>query len=232
MAGSSSLLGYVLYFYALARSQTSYVIALLQTGPLFTLLLSTLVLHTRLSLLELGGFFLIFIAVLGLSLDPKNKKIKLTKSFYAVLLANALFAVSDVIIKFTIGLNGFVPIFVYESWGVAIAGVVVLLLSKSIRQAFSNNVKTVQKSTLGIMFFNEGLFIASRAITFLAIAGGPVALVVVLGGTQVFYGLLLGLILTWLFPRIFHEDTAKKDVLRKAGFTVLLFSGIACIAVA
>lgn len=87
-SGFITMLGFALYFFALSKNHTSYIIALLQTTPLFTLILSVLVLDDKLSLLQLAGFALIFSAIIGLSIDRVEKKVKFNSAFYAIIAAN------------------------------------------------------------------------------------------------------------------------------------------------
>ncbi|MDB5169997.1 MAG: hypothetical protein JWN82_393 [Candidatus Saccharibacteria bacterium] len=225
-SGVISMWGFALYFYALSKSQTSYIIALLQTTPIFTLVFAQLFLDEPLNMLQLAGFVIVFAAILGLSIDKVERKIKLGSAFYAIIVANVLFAIASIAIKYTVDLDGFVPILAYESWGLVLGGIVLYLGFKNVRQAFWKSFRTVGNTTLAIMFLNESLFVVSKAITFLAISMGPVALVGVLGGTQVFYGFLYGIVLTLLFPTIFHEDIAKYDIIKKAVFSALLFLGV------
>lgn len=225
-SGMLSMWGFALYFYALARSQTSYIIALLQTTPVFTLILSQIFLDEHLSHLQIAGFVVIFSAILGLSIDKVERRIKLNGAFYAIIVANLFFACAAISIKYTVNLNGFVPILAYESWGLVIGGTILYLGFENVRRAFHKSFREVGNTTLGIMFFNESLFVVSKAVTFLAISLGPVALVGVLGGTQVFYGFVYGIVLTLLFPRIFNEDTSKREVIKKAIFSSILFIGI------
>src|SRR6266487_1569230 len=105
-AGMVLLFAFALYFYALAQSHTSYIVALMQTIPIFTLILSIAIMGDSLNWLQFGGFFLVFAAVIGLSIDRVERRIRITKSFYAITAANMLFAVASIIIKFTIALNG------------------------------------------------------------------------------------------------------------------------------
>lgn len=226
LSGAITMQGFALYFYALAKSHTSYIIALLQTTPIFTLIIASLVLHDRLSWQQLVGFFVVFIAVIGLSIDRVERKIKFDKSFYAITFANVLFAVAAVTIKFTSGLNDLVPILVYESWGIAIGGVALLLLVRSVRKAFLQSFWTVGKQTLVIMFMNEVLFIVTKAMTFLAITMAPVALVTVLAGTAVFYGFFIGAILTVFVPKIFKEDISRYALIKNGALSVILFAGV------
>jgi len=53
----------------------------------------------------------------------------------------------------------------------------------------------------------------------------------VLGGTQTFYGILYGGVLTWLFPSFFHENIAKRDIAAKIACSIVLFVGIWCVSV-
>ena len=50
LSGFVSMQAYALYYYALARSHAGYIIATMQTTPIFTLILSALFLHDKLSL--------------------------------------------------------------------------------------------------------------------------------------------------------------------------------------
>jgi 4-hydroxybenzoate polyprenyltransferase len=93
--------------------------------------------------------------------------------------------------------------------------------------AFLQSFRSVGGSTLAVMFFNETLFIVSKALTFLAITLSPVvALVGVLGGTQAFYGFLLGIVLTFLFPKIFREDTSARTLFKNIVLAAVLLAGI------
>lgn len=229
ISGIITMFGFALYFRALEISQTSYIIGLLQTTPVFVLVLSAIFLHESLTLLQFLGFLMIFCAALMLSVDKVEKKIRLTRAFYYIIIANILFAIGAIVIKFTVDLNGLVPILVYESWGLAIGGAVLAVAFVSIRRAFIKSFRSVGSSTLAIMFLNESLFVISKSITFYAISLGPVALVSVLSGTQVFYGILYGLVLTLMYPRIFHEDIARQDLWRKILLSGMLFLGIGLI---
>jgi drug/metabolite transporter (DMT)-like permease len=226
MAGFIAMMGVALYFYALSKSQTSYIVALLQTTPLFTLIFSYALLNERLTLMQFGGFLLIFLAIIGLSYDRSAQKITVGRPFFAILAANVLFALANIAIKFTVDLEGFAPILAYESWGITLGGAFLFVAFRQVRQAFFASFRTVGKQTLAIMFFNESLFIVSKVLTFIAITLGPVALVGVLGGTQVFYGLLYGIVLTLLFPKLFTEQTARRDIARKLLLAAVLFVGI------
>ena len=136
-----------------------------------------------------------------------------------------------VIIKFAAGLGGFVPMLVYESWGLSLGGLALYLSFKQVRRAFHANFRLAGRKVVAIIFFNESSYALSKGITFFAITLGPVALVSVLSGTQVLYGYLLGVGLTVLFPTKFHESLRRQDLIIKAVYSLLLLFGIALISV-
>jgi drug/metabolite transporter (DMT)-like permease len=230
VSGLISLFALSLYFYALTKNHTSYIIALLQTTPLFVLFLSLIFLGQTLNTWQIAGFFLTFIAVIGLSLEKNKGTFKIDRAFLAIMAANFLFAVAAIIMTFT-ETTEFVPILIYQCWGVALGGFLLFMLVKPIRRVFVESFKRVGRTTFIIMFTNEVFFNIANALTYLAISLGPVTLVSVLGGTQIFYGILFGAIFTGLFQGTFSEDTTRYGMTRKIALSLLLFIGVELIAI-
>jgi hypothetical protein len=54
----------------------------------------------------------------------------------------------------------------------------------------------------------------------------PVAIVSIIGSTQVFFGLLYGTVLTILFPKLFKENISKQTLVRKLILAIIAFTGI------
>lgn len=228
-AGIISMISYYVYWIALSKNQTSLVIILFQMGAIFTLLFAFLFLKETISATQLVGFIFVIFAAVALSLKKKIEKFKLSSVFYLMLIVTFLQAIANVLIKFTIDKNSFVKIFPYESWGLAIGGLLLYLFIKSIREAFNESFFTAGKKVVPIMFGNELIFTTGDIVRFLAISLGPVALVNVIGGTRSFYGILYGVILTLIAPKIFKEDITKKGLFRKIIFSAILFFGILLI---
>ena len=229
-SGVISLFAYYLYFSALSKSQTSIVIILFQMTPIFTLILASIFLKELITVKQLFGFLLVILAAVALSMEGKLKEVKISSAFYLILLADVLLAVSALFIKFTINANSFSKIFSYESWGLALGGLILYIFSSGARTAFRVSFRSVGRNVLGIMFLNESIFVVSKSIQFLAIALGPVALVSVLGSTEVFYGILYGQVLTSLFSHIFKEDVSKKGLLKKLLPSLVLLLGVYLIS--
>jgi drug/metabolite transporter (DMT)-like permease len=225
-SGIFSIWGYSFYFKALSTNHTSFILALLQTTPIFTLVFAYVLLGERLSPPQLLGFALVLGAVIALAVERTGEKYEINSAFWFILIANVFFALANIAIKFTVGLAGFTPVLVYESWGIMLGGLMLFGCLGSVRRAFWESFRSVGPRVLGIVFLNEGIFIISKALTFYAILLGPVALVALLASTQVFYGIVYGVVLSLMLPRVFHEPTVLRHVGKKFVLAAILFGGI------
>lgn len=227
--GVLSIWGLAIYYKALSLEETSRIIIFFKAIPIFILVLSFLFLRETITLKQFLGFIVILTSVVGVSLKATEKKHVssfLSTGLGLILLVDVLWAVSAVLVKFAINLNSFAKIVSYESWGVGLGGIALYFLFPSIRMAFHKTRKSVRKVALIILFINESIFLLSKAITFYAYSLGPTSLVSVIGGTQVFYGILSGFLLTKISPKIFHEDIGHKTLQRKLFFAAILIIGI------
>lgn len=225
LTGMLTVWGLPLYFKALAEEETTTIIILFQTIPIISLILAFFILGETITVQQILGFILIFIcATLATLKKTKGKIFQISPAFFYVLLFNFMWALAGVLIKFTINATSFTKILPYESWGIGIGGLVLFILFPGIRKAFLKSLKTLKKPTIGIVVSNEVVFVTAKAVTFLAYSLGPVALVSVLGGTQVFFGIIYGTILTILFPKLFKEDIDKNTLIKKGilGLGVLI----------
>ena len=231
LTGILTIWAALLYFKAMSEEEATTIIILFQSLPMISLVLAFIILGETITFKQLVGFIIIFTAVVLVSLKPSvNKKLTLSSAFFLIILANFMWALAGVLIKFAINANTFSKILSYESWGIGIGGFLLFILIPSVRNSFLKNVESVKKRTLSILFINEFTFVIAKSISFLAYSLGPVALVSVLSGTQVFYGILYGYVLTKIFPKSFREDIQAKSLVRKGILALLLFLGILLVS--
>jgi uncharacterized membrane protein len=225
LTGVFSIWGSILYFRALQKENTSKIVFLFGMIPVIVLFLSTVFLKESLSVRQFMGFLLILIPSLIISND--NKLIfKFNESFVLILIADILWAFGSIFFKFVSTQNSYMSLIGYETLGWPIGGAIVFLLSSQVRKSFISTTRTMNLSTIGIVFANEGVFVVAKMAGFLAISLGPVALVSVIGGTQMFFAILYGWILTTLSPKIFKEDITKKGLMKKVFWGLVMISGI------
>jgi len=227
--GAISTWASAIYFKVLKEEDASYVIFMLQLIPIFVITLSFLILGETISVKQLIGFIIILVSSLALSVTDWRKVFHIKKTFWLLVIMDALFAFASVLIKFAINATSFSQILSYESWGIGIGGLVLFIFFPSIRNAFIEIITTVKKKVLGIMFVNEGIYVVSKSLSYFAYAIGPVALVSVVGSTQVFFGILSGWVLTLLLPHLFDEKIRRDDLVKKVCLALLLIAGILLI---
>ncbi len=221
--------GALLYYRALSMEETSKVIVLIQIQPVMVLILSFLLLHETISFLQFVGFVLILGAAITLSAKRGIGGVQFSSVFWMLLIVNFIWSLSVVLFKFVVSGEHFEQFLAYESWGFALGGLLIFLFVSSVRNAFFESLRTIPKQALGIIAVNETVFLGAKLLTLAAVALGPTALVSVLGGTQVFFGIVAGWVLTVLVPSIYREDIARRDLIRKGAIALILFVGIACI---
>jgi uncharacterized membrane protein len=228
--GGLTSIGAALYFAAIGRDETSKVIVLIQMQPVIVLVLSILFLNETISGQQLVGFVLILTAAVAISLNRDGGGFQLSRTFWLILLVDLIWSSSVVLFKFVSGENNFAALLPYESWGLALGDLILYLFVPTIRRAFHANIKHVSRRALGYLAVNETIFVAAKLLTLTAVVLGPVALVSVLGSTQVFFGVVLGVILTTLAPTIFKEDISRQNLARKAVLALVMFGGIVLVS--
>lgn len=225
ISGVFTIGGLALYFRALSLEETSIIIILMQLAPLIVLLLSVTILQEKVSNAQLAGFLFIFSGAIGVSLTRKDLNINFSKALFFILIADLLWASANVLFKFTLLSATFLETVPFESFGIAIGGLLIYLLSPSTRCAFSKMHKSVSKSGLIFIVLNEIIFLSAKFLGFYAISLGPVSLVSIVGSTQIFFGVLYGWILT-LIRKEFHEDISLSGIARKLCMSLIIFIGI------
>lgn len=228
-SGVLTAVGALLYYRALSMEETSTIIVLIQIQPVMVLILSFLLLHETISVIQFVGFILILGAAVALSARRGLGGIQFSKVLGLLLFVNFVWSLSVVLFKFVAAGDYFERFLSYESWGFAVGGLLIFLFVKSVRDAFLASLRTIPRQALAIIAVNETIFLGAKLLTLAAVALGPTALVSVLGGTQVFFGIVTGWVLTVLVPSIYREEIARRDLLRKGAIALVLFAGIACI---
>lgn len=229
LSGMLTVWASYLYFNAISQEQGSSVIVLFQMMPIFTLVLSFLFLDEVITLPQLFGFILILGSAVVVSLEGGAGAFRLSKAFFLIVGVDVMISAANVLFKFVSGEYSFATLTAYSNWGLALGGLALYLAVPSIREAFNHNLRTVPRLTIGLVFLNESMFVVGRLLSLLAIKLGPVSLVSVIGGTQVFFGILLGWLLTVVAPGVFAEDIKPASLLRKGGLATLVVLGVVLV---
>lgn len=230
LTGVLSISSASIYFYVIQRETGSKVIFLLQLIPIMVLILAVIFLKEALTVRKLAGFFLILIPSLYIAAMEEGKfKFTLNKNSLLLIVSNIIGAISAVLFKFVVDAGSFSKVVAYESWGWALGGLLLFVFIPGVRGGFIQTTKSIKKVALAIVFGNEILYVGCKLLFFLAISLGPVYLVNVISGTQVIFGVIYGIVLTLIAPRIFKEDLSRSGLLKKLGLGMLTLIGLTLV---
>lgn len=213
------------YYKALTFDETSLVIPLLQTYPVFVLILGFVLLGENLSSRQYLGSTLIILAGFLLSVEKiKLSMLKLRKSFFYIMLSSFMFALAQILYKFAVIEVPFWNTLPYEGFGIGV-GALAVFLYKNNKEVFKKGTKRLKKRVFVFVGINEFFYILARFTGYFAISLISVSLVSVLGGVQSLFTLAYGIILSLWFPHIIKEVITKETLGLKLTSIVMIIIG-------
>lgn len=230
LSGVFTIVGFALYLEALMKEETSLLIVLIQLSPVFVLVLSYIFLSEVITGQQFLGFLLLLTASVGATLKKEKSSWKLSKAVVYILLADLIWSSAYILIKLASADVALSSLIIYESWGVVIGGVLLFLLLPGIRKAFIDTARKLKPLDFGLIMFNEFLYLGGKALTYMAVALGPVALVSIIGSTQIFYGIVFGAVLTIILPKVFKEDLSRGGIVKKFVLGGIAIFGIVLVS--
>lgn len=220
--------GFLPYLVALKRDETSIVVPLFQTIPVFTFILGYFFLGEVLSLQQIIACLLIIFGAVVISLeisDIKNPKLK-SDIFFLMLLSSFLVALNGFLFKFFAIETSFLKASFWEYIGFAILAILFLTFVKNYRKDFLLVFKANKASVLTINGFNEVINIIAKIAMNFATLLAPLTLAWVVNGFQPFFLLLYGVLLTLFLPKLAEENITKKHLTHKILAISVMFIGV------
>jgi drug/metabolite transporter (DMT)-like permease len=232
-AGLLTIAGLYFYYKALVIADASLVAALFQLIVVFNYVLALIFLNEHLSLLQVGAIGIVVVGSVALSLESEEKRIKLNNGvFWHMLLASLLIAAADVVFKKIAKETSFLITQFYEYSSGVIAGVFLLVFHKSARRAFMAMIQKFRGIAFGASGFNEVLNLSSLVSMRYAMFLAPIAVVQAVMSLQSIYLIVLGVILTMLFPKYIRENLSKRHLLQKLLAVGIMLVGTTVLALA
>lgn len=237
LGGAMIIWANIFYFAAVVREETSRIIVLVQMQPVFILLLAWFFLGESITTQQFIGFALILIAATGVSMERRPQADAtsiagpMNRSFWLMLLASMGWSVGVVISDGAVSayVVDWRTLFVsvaYTSTGYFLGGMTLYLLMPGMRRSVAKAWRGMRWRAFGALAFVETVFVTRQFAVFMALLLGPAALLGVLSSTHVFFGIVLGWLLTLLAPGVFKENITRADLTRKALWASVVFVGI------
>lgn len=246
-AGAMFLFTMIFWYKALHQSETSRVVPIVGgLTPIFTLLLSVVFLGEGISKQHFTAFSVLIIG--GTLISVKQTKMYLPGRVIArvqellgyvharyrptrQLLINSVisaffFAAYAVLMKYIYMHEPFLGSFVWSRLGTFL-GVLVIFAIPDYREAIVKHQKSGREQT-NLVFFMSVRLLAALAFIMLnwAISLGDVAMVNVLQGVQYLFLLIIVLVLSVKFPKIYNEELGRGVMLQKLIGVILVSLGL------
>lgn len=213
------------YFEAMKLEDTSRIVPLFQFIPVFTLILSWIILKETLTLKQIAGLIIVVAAGVSLSAEKLEGRIfRPRKSLWFMLLASLMYGFVGILFRFVVKEASFWTTLSYEYIGSGIGGVLLFLLPR-VRKSIIADIRQI-KSSAGIIAFNDSIAILAQMAESYAVTLVAVPLVNLIGSIQPLLSLGEGYILTKRFPNVIKEDISKTVITSKLIFIILIFFGL------
>lgn len=222
--GMVLIYSYGFYGKALEQGDTSSLVILFKLIPVITLILGFAFLGQTLSSNELLGFVVVLFGATIVSLE-KSKGI-FVKGFGMILIAILMWSVMTLFIDYGLTKMSFWDYFMLDNLGSALAGLTMFIIP-SIRRQVIEGIRTARLRKYAWFSLNNILDFFGQMGIKRALAIGPsVGLVTVVMQVQSFYAILIGVLLTLLFPTIIKEDISASVLIKKSIGAAIMFSGV------
>ena len=209
----------IFWFKALDRDDTTIVVIMFQLIPVFMLLLSPLVLQDQhINPLQLIGGILITLAAVFLTYEPKHKKFDKDKLITLALMTfvSLAYAIWFIIERYVNQEHDFNQTILWSNISLFTVGIFIFVFIKSYRKSFSSMLKSNGPLVIGLNLINEMLNSFGGVLSTFAGTIVSVALAsFVTQGIQPFAVMLMGLLITKLFPKIEKEKNTKADIAKR-----------------
>ncbi|MFA7209700.1 MAG: EamA family transporter [Parcubacteria group bacterium] len=230
--------GVLCLFFAINKSEASRVLPVVGAIiPIVTFLLSIFFLSERLHLVQLAGVAALIVGGLLISFDlPFKRDKKFFKGFYYSIAAGILLAIAFTWFKHFFERDNFVNVFIWTRLGLFL-GSISLFLNPVWRRrilgsfgGFSDPQKEHYR-TGSLFVVNKALGGIGSYMTNYAIAIGSVTIVNALVSIEYVFILIIGLVMSFKFPKIFQEKESALDLMQKIVAILIISLGVVLISI-
>lgn len=227
-SGILSILGILLYLYALNTSNVSSVVPLFQLVPLFSLVLGFFLLKETLSFVQINGGLIIACGSILISFE-KTEKIKFKhKAFWLMFCSSLLMSLSAITFKIIAIRTDYWTTAFWSYAGTFIVGLIFFICIKKWRAEFLHSIKGNAKLNF-LNITNEIVNAGGALIMAYATLLAPVALIQFVGGIQPLFILAIGVLIAVFIPAHKTEHLSGREIAYKLIAIFIMLLGLALI---
>ncbi len=216
LSGCVGALAIFFYLKALAETETSIVIPLMQLVPVFSCIVGFIFFKEVFSNQQMFAVLLIIFGsiILSINTEEKGKWSFRTKVVFLMIISSILFTAQQSIFKFVAESDSFWISNFWQFLGIFITGLIFFAIPsfrKSFFTIFKNNSKVLLKFNIII----ECLTILGNISISYALILAPISMVMLVSSYQPVFVFIFGIILTVFFPKIIQEKISKMSIVQK-----------------
>lgn len=225
-----AVLGIVMYYKALAKNDTSFVIIMFQLIPVISYILGLLFLGENLTLKQLAGGLIVVVSSLVITFEFDKAKFSRGKLSALLLMAGSSlgYALFFLFFRFASKEYDFNVVAFWSNVTLCTIGLF-LLLFKSYRSAFKELVMNNGKKAFILNVTNELMYSVGNLMVNYSMLFIPLAVAMLAGSMQPAFVFVIGLILTVLLPKIAKEDVTRKTLIQRSFCIALSIVGLSIL---
>lgn len=225
IASAAYFFGSIFYFKSVKIEDISRINIWWNLIPIFTLIISWLVIDEKLSNNQLVAFVILITGAIVASIHFGKTKLSFSRAFPLMLMSTFVYAIYFVIIRYV---SSEIPFLVIYVWNLitVIALTFFLFLSAKFRRVFKKDFKQLSCGTKGKVFMIALMDESAVLVNMWALSLGPVALISVLGGLQSVYVFIIVVLISLFRPHIIKEELDKRNILLKLTALVIIICGV------
>lgn len=227
VAGIVEIFSVFLYLNALRNEDTSTVVPIFQTIPVFGFFFGFLILGETLTGAQIAAGLIIVLGGILLTLEfSSERKLHLKVAPLLFMLASSLcFALYDALFKYGAIKTSFWTSVFWQHVGVGLVGVILFVCTAKYRNAFVDNIRANGKKVLGLNLLNETLYVVGVGFYSYALLLAPIAIVATASVYQPVIVFVIGLFFTIFLPHILTEKVSVRHFFQKLVAILIILIG-------
>lgn len=221
------------YFKSLSRDDTTVVVIMFQLIPVFMLFMSPIFLGDQnISVVQLVGGIITTLAAIAITYEPEKKKFSKERLITLAMMTfvSLAYAAWFIIERYVTRNHDFNQTMLWSNIALFIVGFLIFVCLKNCRKSFQKMLKKNGAKIVSLNIANELFNSFGGVISTLAGTMASVTLVSFTSqGVQPFAVMIIGVIITKLFPKIGKENITKKDTIKRVVTIAVCVIGLACI---
>ncbi len=229
VSGYLSVFILLTYFKALTLDETSRVASLFQMVPVIVIIVSIVIFQEKFTIRQVLGSLLIITSSFLFTIKKFDKRsFTINQAFWYMVLASFLSATVYLLYSWGARETGYWQSIPFEGLGNGLGMLTLLLYPKNVI-IVQKQIKKMTKKIFITLTISEIIYRISQLSLYIALILISPAIVSVLQGLQTLFLVIIGIVLTFWYPKLIKEIISKKTIVLKITLSLCILIGLVFI---